>query len=1539
MKKTISILAMLLAFVVQSAADVPITSLESIKGWGAIGRSKAESDPSGATGNCMKITFGIPASQNYMLVQGPTPAAAEAWRRRGDETPNALAFQAATDGDVSLVMNLRVRKRGVSGLPGVVGAARATASLDQGDWRRVVIPFSAFKADRSLGRSVDAQLFEVFDPQLQFSIANSLAPGVQRAVRIDDIAFTTIPPETIEALKRKQEEVAMNWIGLGLVEELPAVKGLARPDWRPMTAPGMEAPEKRSREECLLARGWTFVPVQEKTGKLGAASPVSLPRGFPGRRDYVAGWHLSRVDVRPKRGERVVARFDQVALFSALFVNGKECGRHLGAYTPFEFDITDALVDGDNLLALYVHDASAAVQKGRALNQLGVWRNPAPRRFMGGALGGVWLERRPDIHVGDVFVKTSVRDEELTLVCELINDGAVFKPILVRAVILGWGNEENWGSELRAPTVQLAAGSSRTVTIKTKCRDARLWSPEQPNLYVASVYLNDMTEGAEFVDRLDTRFGFREFSIEGRQFMLNGKPTRLLGESHYRYGKSKASRDPVTGRDFNREMFRVLKDTLGVNAARVHAEICPASVALGADEAGVLLINQSSIWSAMGSGYRRGGEAFLNNTRREFAEWVRRDRNSPSVAIWDVENEMIRGSRENAPWVMRLDDFILEHDDTRPVEHSGAGWYDDQQISHLHMQEHYTKVLDMWQKRGTTPIVIGEFWVGGRGETRLPTSLEFSSRAEWFEEEARVYEEQMLDMREAGASGVMPFRTSTSLLTKDEDGRAVGDYTPGQPPAHAIRSELVRERMVHGLQATTIFFWPRVEAVVAGEATRHELVVCNDSESQLRGQVEWSLEGAAVEMETISVAVGEQWRREVSVTAPKGGGRLLARLISDERVTLSKDTLAIRSIPPRVVKAPTLRRKLAVYAEPNCATVEQMRKAGLSPVVVDDVPSDPANTILVIAPGASDRNLNRQVRAIREFLEGDGAVLCLAQEQWPGWSPLKMEFWPSIRAVPPAYADFGWSADSKDLYFSMRAPIYAPGHPAFDGLHGSDLRWWSRFDGRVSDDGLVRPSAVGVHSPGAWRVLAGGCRRENASLVEARVGPGALIFCQARVIDNFDNAEARGLLMNLLRRLDNGNPVIAAEVNLAGRLTVTQLAALTGVDPKAFGSARAEDGMILIATDGASPDEVEAWVAGGGQALVLSAEVANRLPGYAVEKKKDMVYAASRGDDYSLFWGVSSANFSNFDESCVQGALTKYPDSARVLLNGLVGKAWQARLKTTGISPKGIVTMDGAGPVAVAERRGRGALIVTTMTPWRGRTAQDLETISTILANAGLSIPLPDSQPRRVRVFKTVPLKIDGALDDWTYDLEDRNVSPYRHAQPVVLTSEAIASPVEASLSDRDLSAIVYFLWDAKNLHIAGVVFGAVDQSRVEIRIGDQTLQIEPSGQTYTASVDGKEAGATPIASKGVDAKELTDARALSFTEVDRRVGHLKAAAKVKGRSFEWSCPWRSLGMATAPETAQALVRVVSEDEAILMAPLDADVSDRTTWLRLDLEP
>lgn len=1457
--------------------------------WGAIGRATATVDPDGFAGPCLHMRFGVESTAAFAIVQGPNDALSRAWEAGVPPGTNALTFQARSSRPILLRLVLRVRERDVAGPQGVRGHLRATVAVAGTDWRSYAVRFADFTGDAALG-PVGDELFRTYHPQPQFHAGVPAGAGPVD-VWVDELAFGVAVRSSGETLPPYRPGLDAVGEATRLAADLPAI---------PLpTAP---------RAVLDLREGWTFVPWE--AGQLGEPRSVRFPHAWPWQRAFNTGWYLRRVRVEETPVGPVRLHCRRVAFWSALFVDGVQVGEHAGGFTPFSFDMGHLLHPGERVLALFVQDATAAVIGDRAVMQLGTMR-PGRANLRGGVFDRIELHTLPPVAIEDAVVTTSVAERRLRLVCEVRNAGEPDFDGRLRVAVRDWRTGEAASVAIPETPFRVTGKGQTDVVLEAPWEQPNLWSPEHPHLYTARI---EVLRGGEVADMYEQRFGFREFRVVGREFQLNGVPIRLRGESNFQ-GQS----NPVAlNREWVRTVFRAYREHFGVNACRAHATIAHQSVFEVADEEGILMINQSAIWSAMGSHYRRGGAEFMANTEREFAEWIRRDRNHPSVVIWDAENEMVRGGgkRDNLPWVLELGTFIRRWDDTRPIAHSGAGWYDpDQDMVHVHMEEHYTKLFALWRQAPPKPLINGEYWVGGRGEFRLPSSHEVASGEEFWAEEARLYHQSIIEQRAAGVSGIMPFtirRTAFLPLfagrppavpaaPADPDPRphrADNLFNPGwieDAPAYRLRPG-VAPLLRNALAPVTAFFWPRPEAAPATGPVSRQLVVCNDRETEQTVRIVWGVVDGERHEDRVVLAPAEIHRRMVSFRLPENvaGPRIFVEAHS-AGAEATRDEMAQRRIPVPSLAASSRRIFLT---DTNGATGEALAALGIAAQATDQPPADPEGTVWIIGSGSADRELAAQGTAIQQYLAAGGRMLCLAQPELPNWVPVRLNFWSAIRGAPEAFAEAGWEDGWRDIYYSRHAPVYAAAHPVFRGLR-HDLRWWHPVDGRVSDDSLARPTATGAVAPGAWRALAGGTRRENIGLAEVFVEQGILLLCWFQIDGEAGrNPEAQRLFVNSLNYLAGKGPArLDCEVLVLGddlarrieRLANAQLAATEEIP--SGGTAR----TLLLAGPGADAAALAAWVERtGGTALVLSAEVSADLPGFTLEQREQFTYGAARGEDHPLFWGLASCSFEDLERPAIQGAFSTWPESARVVLRGRSAPTPLATRGDLDIGFGGAIALDAAGAAAVELRLGNGALIATTLEPFDADSPHSAEILGHLLTNAGVPLAAPARTAPRIRCLKTVPLQLDGQLDDWTNDIEDRNVSPFRHAEPIVLGSDHTVAG--ETRPDQETSAIVYLLWNEDNLYLGGVLIGRSPGERIlAVRVGETEIRLDAEAAAVATP---RETFAVEVHRGGLhDVRSLVDTRFLTFAEIDARVGNLRAVrGPVPGRTFELAIPWRRLG-------------------------------------------
>ncbi len=945
-------------------------------------------------------------------------------------------------------------------------------------------------------------------------------------------------------------------------------------------AQGFKNTSLEARKQAVLDKSWFFF--RNIDGEVvSKPEEVQIPHQFDKNRKYNSAWYFSKYKIEKQPDKSYFLKLSRVDLLSLIYVNGQKCGSHIGSYTPFEFEVTDQLVSGENVFSIFVYDKSGAVDGGRLITQVG------PSRFSAGKQGFIYsggiddipvLEVRGNTFIKDIFVKTSTRKGEIEVEYEISSNTNQSSNPKLSFEILKWPDGEK--VELKIPEVESQNISEGVHSVIAKWDDADLWSPDHPNLYV----LRTTLQNGKSKDIMETRFGFREFWIEGKTFMLNGIPTRLRGESHYHLF--------THGVDLHREVFKMHKETFGSNACRVHAFMPHPDIFLGADEAGILIIDQSAVWSVNGQLYAKGGDELLNNLEQEFEEWVRRDRNCPSVVIWDVENEMLRFNYElHLPWISKLPGFVKKFDDTRPINLSGAGWFSpDQDMVSLHMQDNYARIMSDWKEKGTRPLIIGEFWVGARADQRLPAAPEIKSVNERYLEEAATYERNILEMRYFELSGFMPFRISILGFIQKPHSIAGYNFIPPNTLEKEKRSEDVLLKIRHALQPVTVFFWPRQTYCNTEEPFQRELVICNDGETKGNFEVEWKWDNQTANTETLEMEPGEQKKIIVKENPPAKATRIIATVKSNNEI-LSADTILIEPISPLKEKSV---KTIQVFGDEVLAN--KLSDKGYKAFADKNIPNVSDNVLWVIPENANNRELEAVKDKILNYLNDGGNILCLKQEQAPTWFPVHFQFWSASLVHLHTYEAMGWSGLNKDLRYAKYATILAASHPVFEGINTPSLHLWNTFDGRVADDAFSRPSSVGKYEQGNWTPLAASATNTQISLAEIFYGKGTLLACQLHVIENLQNPQAKRLFDNMLGYLSNKKPeTLNEKVVLIGKLNAEDVSKLTGANEQLLQGDEAN--KYMLAFDDADVAAIKKWAAKGGTAIVFSDKVSGRFDG------------------------------------------------------------------------------------------------------------------------------------------------------------------------------------------------------------------------------------------------------------------------------------------------------------------------------------------------------
>ena len=347
-------------------------------------------------------------------------------------------------------------------------------------------------------------------------------------------------------------------------------------------------------------------------------------------------------------GRRLLLHFEGVKSAAYFWLNGRELGYNQGGMEPAEFDVSDHVRSGRNVLAVQVLRYS----DGTYLEDQDMWR-------LSGIYRDVYLRATPRVHIRDLYVVTDLdegyRDAVLDIQAEITNQsGAPIDGYRLRAKLFLEGDTV-FDDPVMSQPFALPVGDSTTVKLSQEVVAPALWSAEAPSLYSLVAELLDSQDNV--VEIVSTRTGFREIEIEGQALLVNGRAIKLNAvNSHVHH--------PVAGRAMDVETMRrdlVLMKQFNINAVRTSHYPPNVEYLDLADELGVYVIDETNNEAHATihlSGAPEWREAYVDRARK----MVLRDRNHPSIVMWSAGNES--GSGDN---ICELISECNRRDPSRPA--------------------------------------------------------------------------------------------------------------------------------------------------------------------------------------------------------------------------------------------------------------------------------------------------------------------------------------------------------------------------------------------------------------------------------------------------------------------------------------------------------------------------------------------------------------------------------------------------------------------------------------------------------------------------------------------------------------------------------------------------------------------------------------------------------------------------------------------------------------------------------------------------------
>ncbi|WP_431123726.1 glycoside hydrolase family 2 TIM barrel-domain containing protein [Flagellimonas flava] len=358
---------------------------------------------------------------------------------------------------------------------------------------------------------------------------------------------------------------------------------------------------------------------------------------------------------------KVVIHFGGVTSAFYLWINGKKVGYSQGSRLPAEFDITDYLQEGENVLAAQVFRWS----DGSYLEDQDHWR-------LSGIHRDVYLEALPKTHIYDFFVRASLddafEDGKLSVRPKLQLEEGVDVSNWELSMQLFDGNSNPVFDKAVARSVSelLREQYPQRATIdfaflEAEVSNPKKWSAEHPNLYTLVLYLKDAT-GA-IVETRSSKVGFRSIEIRDGEFFVNGQPVLL-------YGVNRHDHSQHTGKVVSEEIMRkdaLLMKQFNFNAVRTsHYPNNPFWYEL-CDEYGLYVIDETNLETHGITGILTNNPDWAHAHVDRAKRMVERDKNHPSIIFWSLGNESGMGPNHAA-----MSGWIKDYDPTRFIHYEGA---------------------------------------------------------------------------------------------------------------------------------------------------------------------------------------------------------------------------------------------------------------------------------------------------------------------------------------------------------------------------------------------------------------------------------------------------------------------------------------------------------------------------------------------------------------------------------------------------------------------------------------------------------------------------------------------------------------------------------------------------------------------------------------------------------------------------------------------------------------------------------------------------
>ena len=393
---------------------------------------------------------------------------------------------------------------------------------------------------------------------------------------------------------------------------------------------------------------------------------------------------------REKKASKAFLNFEGVDSCFYVWVNGAYAGYSQVPHATSEFDVTDLLNEGENILAVLVLKWC----DGSYLEDQDKFR-------MSGIFRDVYLLKRPEKTIRDYYITTDVEKDSAVVKLDM----HFAEPVETKVTI-----EDKYGA------VVARGETAENGVLELTVLNPVLWNAENPYLYQVILTMPDEV----IVDRI----GFRTIEIKDKVIYFNGEKIKFRGVNRH-------DSDPETG--FVIDVQQIKKDLMlmkqhNFNAIRSsHYPNAPYFYQM-CDEYGFMVIDEADI-EAHGpfmlyrkedtdqNRFRRWNEKIADDPAWEKAIvdrvqlMVQRDKNRPSIVMWSMGNESAYGCNfEKAlAWTKKFDpDRITQYESARYRNYDITYDYDNLDL-YSRMYPSLQEIEDYLKKDGSKPFLLVEY--------------------------------------------------------------------------------------------------------------------------------------------------------------------------------------------------------------------------------------------------------------------------------------------------------------------------------------------------------------------------------------------------------------------------------------------------------------------------------------------------------------------------------------------------------------------------------------------------------------------------------------------------------------------------------------------------------------------------------------------------------------------------------------------------------------------------------------------------------------